>query len=92
MLFSFTAPRSGRIIQAYHDGRSLVIRKSRLFDFSTLTTAPFQLFMRYLACTPVGYTEKFPADLELVNEPTKESSKEGMLQWMRGWKILPMGQ
>lgn len=55
--------RSGQY-GTYHDGHSLVIRKSRLFDFSTLTTAPFQLFLRYLACQPVGYTGKFPADLD----------------------------
>lgn len=64
MLFSFMAPRSGRIIQAYNDGPSLFIRKSRLFDFSSLATAPFQLFMRYLACTPVGHTEKLSVALE----------------------------
>lgn len=83
MLFSFMAPRSGRIIQAYNKGHSLVIRKSRLFNFSTFETAPFQLFLRYLACKPVGYTGKLSTALETVKRAkkiptqTKKTSRRG---------------
>lgn len=57
-------PFRGRNIQAYHDGHELVLHKSKLFDFSTAETAPFELFMRHLACVPVGNTKKFPEPLQ----------------------------
>lgn len=87
MVFSFMAPLRGRIIQAYHDGHELVLRKSKLFDFSSVETAPFELFMRHLACKPVGDTEQFPATSEEIAEgdfvvsstdiPSAEESRSG---------------
>lgn len=61
MALSFMDPTRGRILQAYHDGDELVLQKSKLFDFSSVKTAPFELFMRHLSCKPVGNTEQFPA-------------------------------
>lgn len=61
MVLSFMDPTRGRILQAYHDGDELVLQKSKLFDFSSVKTAPFELFMRHLSCKPVGNTEQFPA-------------------------------
>ena len=51
--------QDGRIIQAYHDGQDLVFRRSKLHNFSQRETAPFDLFVQYLASTPQGETTKF---------------------------------
>ena len=63
MVFSFMNHCRGRIIQGYYDGHEVVLRKSKLFDFSDAKTAPFELFVRHLASTPVGDTEKLPPPL-----------------------------
>lgn len=34
MLFSFMASQQGRILQAHYEGRNLVVRKPRLYDFT----------------------------------------------------------
>ena len=63
MVFSFMNHCRGRIIQGYYDGHEVVLRKSKLFDFSNAETAPFDLFVRHLASAPVGDTEKLPERL-----------------------------
>lgn len=61
MVFSFMgSPSRGRILQAYHDGNCLIIRKSQLLDFSTYNEDLFNLFLLHLASVPVGNTEEFP--------------------------------
>lgn len=61
MVLSFMGrPSRGQILQAYHDGHRLIIRKSQLLDFSTYDTDLFNLFLRHLASVPVGNTEEFP--------------------------------
>lgn len=48
-----------RFIQARHDGQNLVFHKANLYNFSQIKTAPFDLFVQYLASTPQGGTTKF---------------------------------
>lgn len=73
MVFSFMgSPSRGRILQAYHDGYRLIIRKSQLLDFSTYDADIFNLFLRHLASVPVGNTEEFPPRPE-----TKQAVADG---------------
>lgn len=46
-------PHYGRVLQAYYDDGYLVLRKSRLYEFSVSGMAPFDLFVRYAACKPM---------------------------------------
>lgn len=62
MLFSFMG-EYGRVIQAYYDGQDLVIRKSRLFSFRNSTITTLDLFVRYVANTPVGDTQRLPKQI-----------------------------
>lgn len=50
-----TEYRSARILQAYHDGRQLVIQYSERFDLSNAQRAAVSLekFLRYYFCEPV---------------------------------------
>lgn len=59
MLFSFLG-EYGRVIQAYHDGQNLVIQKSRLISFRAFTATSMDLFVRHVANTPVGDTQRLP--------------------------------
>ncbi|KAH2979902.1 hypothetical protein KXW58_003399 [Aspergillus fumigatus] len=53
-----------RIIQAYFNGDKLVIRKSRLYDFSTPETlsSSTTLFMQWMASKTGGNTSGFPLE------------------------------
>ena len=68
MIFSFMNHCRGRIIQGYYDGHEVVLRKSKLFDFSNPKTAPFELFVRHLASAPAGDTETLPERLPTPTE------------------------
>lgn len=59
MLFSFVAPRHGRIILAHFDGSKLVVQASRLYRFHTTDEDSMLLFTRYLASdvNPNGVTK-----------------------------------
>lgn len=59
MIFSF-GPRHGRIIQAFHDGVGLIIRKSKLIDLLDTSSRPFDIFARFAASKPVGTTHHLP--------------------------------
>lgn len=59
-LFSF-GPRHGRIIQAFHDGMGLMIRKSKLINLLDTFTRPFDIFARFAASKPVGNTRSVPS-------------------------------
>lgn len=74
MVFSFMNHCRGRIIQGYYDGHEVVLRKSKLFDFSNAKTAPFELFVRHLASAPVGDTEKLPPPL-----PTQDVADDDII-------------
>ncbi|RLL96014.1 hypothetical protein CFD26_105610 [Aspergillus turcosus] len=81
LLFSIMSDFKARIIQAYFDGDQLVIRKSKLYDFSTRETlsSSTTLFMQWMASQPVGDTSGFPLkDFVPFEEEdnTKSSVKE----------------
>ncbi|KAJ9409335.1 hypothetical protein DTO045G8_3103 [Paecilomyces variotii] len=60
MLFSFMGEKKGRIIQAHTNSRALVIRKSKLYDFSTVDNFRkfTTLFLRYMTCDAIGNTRE----------------------------------
>ncbi|KAF3406501.1 hypothetical protein DPV78_001688 [Talaromyces pinophilus] len=62
MLFSFMG-EYGRVIQAYYDGQDLVIRKSRLLSFRNSPATTLGLFVRHVANTPVGDTQRLPKQI-----------------------------
>lgn len=64
-----------RIIEAYHDGERLVVRQSRVFKFENTESAPFELFERYMACDPVGYTKKFPGSKTVEKQQIADMTK-----------------
>lgn len=76
MVFSFMG-RQARIIQAYHDGQELVIRKSQLFTFQDSTTNPMNLLARYVANRPVGETQQFPPRIlgQSIKSTVRSTSK-----------------
>ncbi|KAG2019043.1 hypothetical protein GB937_005332 [Aspergillus fischeri] len=61
LMFSVMSDFKARIIQAYFNGDKLVIRKSRLYDFSTPETLSSStiLFIQWMASKPVGNTSGF---------------------------------
>lgn len=63
MVFSFMGQQHGRILQAYSEEKELIIRKSRLYDFTTKekALAHARLFAQYMANEPVGNTKSLPA-------------------------------
>ncbi|KAF7114669.1 hypothetical protein CNMCM5793_009620 [Aspergillus hiratsukae] len=82
LLFSIMSDYKGRIIQAYFNGDELVIRKSKLYDFSTRETlsSSTTLFMQWMASTPVGDTSGFALEDFVPFEEgdnTESSIKEG---------------
>ncbi|KAJ9298977.1 hypothetical protein DTO271G3_3219 [Paecilomyces variotii] len=60
MLFSFMGEKKGRIILAHTNSRALVIRKSKLYDFSTVDNFRkfTTLFLRYMTCDAIGNTRE----------------------------------
>lgn len=70
MLFSFMGPQHGRIIQVYHDGQDLVVRKSPLVALKEPSLRPFDVFVRSAASKPVGDTRSLPVH-------TKVSTQQG---------------
>lgn len=58
MVFSFIGEKKGRILQAHFSYNGLVIRKSKLYDFSTAEKAKphIELFLQYMASDTVGDT------------------------------------
>ncbi|XHF98657.1 hypothetical protein AWENTII_002202 [Aspergillus wentii] len=59
MIISFMG-QHGRIIQAYHDGNNLALRKSKLFEFFNAETSPIDLFSRFTISKRVGNTGELP--------------------------------
>lgn len=57
IVFSFHHDRSGRITQFYFNGRSLVLRQSRLLNFrSDKPTTDAYHMIRWIANRPIGET------------------------------------
>lgn len=58
MIFSFMGNQQGRILQAHFGKQGLVIRKSKLYDFSSEAKAekPTELFLQYMASEIQGLT------------------------------------
>lgn len=56
MVFSFTGDKYGRVLQAHMDCDSLVIRKSKFYDFRSRNDAHLELFLQYMACGLQGET------------------------------------
>jgi hypothetical protein len=56
MVVSIMTGKKGRILQAFSTMHSLVIRKTRLYDFSTMENArePFDTFSQFMACKLKG--------------------------------------
>lgn len=54
--FSFTRNMQGRILQAYMNDNSLVIRRSKLVAFSGRRDAPLNLFLRHMVGSLQGLT------------------------------------
>ncbi|RHZ64518.1 hypothetical protein CDV55_107152 [Aspergillus turcosus] len=61
MLFSFMSNIQGRILQGYFDGREVVIRKTKLYDFFPREEmdASTEVFLQWMASTPCGDTKNF---------------------------------
>lgn len=51
MLFSFVAPRQGRILLAHFNGQKLVVKQSPLYEFCAEDDSSMLLFTRYLAAS-----------------------------------------
>ncbi|KAE8148031.1 hypothetical protein BDV25DRAFT_23317 [Aspergillus avenaceus] len=56
MVLSFMGPRHGRILVAHHNGDSLVIGKSELFDFQHKNIDAFKTFAQWWCSSGVGNT------------------------------------
>ncbi|KAH8427082.1 uncharacterized protein LDX57_004800 [Aspergillus melleus] len=47
MAFSFMGPQHARVIEAYMDGRTLVVRPTKLYDLRTKDAAAFKSFAQW---------------------------------------------
>ncbi|PYH97972.1 hypothetical protein BO71DRAFT_88004 [Aspergillus ellipticus CBS 707.79] len=56
LVISYLNPRQGRILQAHHDGKRVVIQHTQLFEFGGLAYRSVELFLRYYCSQPVGVT------------------------------------
>ena len=62
LVLSFMGHLHGRILQAYYDGTSVVIRKTKLYHFLPENARDLlNLFVQQMANTPIGNTKGVPA-------------------------------
>ncbi|KAL4806210.1 hypothetical protein BDV18DRAFT_160279 [Aspergillus unguis] len=54
LVLSFVGPSHGRILEAHYNGSKLVIRKSKLFDFSNNNLAAMMIFARWWCSSATG--------------------------------------
>ncbi|PWY65590.1 hypothetical protein BO70DRAFT_185761 [Aspergillus heteromorphus CBS 117.55] len=54
LVVSYLNSKQGRILQAHHDGRSVIIQYTPLFNFGGLAYGPVELFLRYYCSRPAG--------------------------------------
>ncbi|KAL2019252.1 hypothetical protein VTK56DRAFT_9796 [Thermocarpiscus australiensis] len=70
IVFSFQHDRFGRITQFHFNGRSLVMRQSRLLDFrSDEPTTDVYHMIRWMANRPIGDTKFGAVNAEQQEEP-----------------------
>ncbi|KAG2412941.1 hypothetical protein HFD88_010500 [Aspergillus terreus] len=60
LLFSFMGPQHARLVEAYFDGTSLVMRPTRLFDLRKKDEATLKQFGQWFFGEPTGDTKKLP--------------------------------
>lgn len=53
LVLSYMGSKHGRIIQAHHDGKEMIIQCSELFSFKDKETPPVELFLRYYCSEPI---------------------------------------
>ncbi|PLB52253.1 hypothetical protein P170DRAFT_488801 [Aspergillus steynii IBT 23096] len=62
LMLSYLAPQHGRIIQAHHDGKNIVVQYTPLMSFEVKSPGeiaePISLFLRYQLSRPVGSTSR----------------------------------
>ncbi|KAL5343234.1 hypothetical protein BJX70DRAFT_394235 [Aspergillus crustosus] len=68
--------RSGRIVQAHHDGRHLVIQYTKRFDFinEKKASAALNTFLHYYLCEP-------------IKTMTANSREGGSWRWLSKWSV-----
>lgn len=79
-MFSFMSNIQGRILQGYFDGREVVIRKTKLYDFFPREEmdASTELFLQWMASTPCGDTKNFQLrDFEPLTVQEEEELDNG---------------
>lgn len=78
LVFSFMGHLHGRILQAYYDGTSVVIRKTKLYHFLPEDARGLlNLFVQQMANTPIGNTKGVPA-VSTKKQPPQQSSSQGL--------------
>ncbi|RHZ55927.1 uncharacterized protein CDV56_104563 [Aspergillus thermomutatus] len=68
LLLSFMTPQHGRIMEAYLEGRKLILGVSRMYSFKMNSEAPFELFESWLLGDPVGLTSAAEASDKASHE------------------------
>ncbi|PWY94191.1 hypothetical protein BO94DRAFT_510432 [Aspergillus sclerotioniger CBS 115572] len=58
LVVSYLNSAHGRILQAHHDGKRVVIQHTKVLDFEGLKHQPVELFLRYYGSQPIGKTAK----------------------------------
>ncbi|RFU27049.1 hypothetical protein B7463_g9282, partial [Scytalidium lignicola] len=57
LMFSFMGPQHGRMLQAFFDGKRLVVNYTKIYDFRTKNIAGLSLFARWGIGKPTGDTK-----------------------------------
>ncbi|KAL4783196.1 hypothetical protein BJX76DRAFT_330613 [Aspergillus varians] len=60
LLFSFTGVQHARVIEAYFDGTSLVVRPTKLYDLREKDALAFRTFAQYFFGKAIGLTTVLP--------------------------------
>ncbi|KAL2163984.1 hypothetical protein VTH06DRAFT_3197 [Thermothelomyces fergusii] len=82
IVFSFHHDRTGRVTQFRFDGRSLVLRQSRLLDFrSDQPTTDAYHMIRWIANRPMGETKILRPVAEGMAGPEEDREGEDWLVW-----------
>ena len=78
LVFSFMGHLQGRILQAYYDGTSVVIKKTKFYHFLPENSRGLlNLFVQQMANTPIGNTKGVPA-VSTKKTPPQQSSSQGL--------------
>ena len=75
-IYSISAGRKVRVVQAHYDEPSLVIRKSKLVDLERENVPNLKCILRWVAKTPIGDTEwRMPTAVQRVEPPPAKESR-----------------